>query len=439
MSTHPAVLLQDLIRINTSGVSGGGGSYVDHVRDVLAAAGISAKVLGTEHSPSLVARIPGCGYAPPVLLYTHPDLVGVSGQHWWYPPYEGASVNGEIWGRGAAGAKGALAMMLAALLELSERHEPPAGEIVLVVATDQTTGEGGGAEFLVREHPELFDGIRCGIGDDGGVEVDLGGARFHPVVVAEKRAVRLRLHLRGAGGSAAQLAPQDSAMTRLGEVLTALSGVRLPRHLTLVADRALATLTAGLPQPAASVVARLRRGGFRDDIPTSLPLAEALLLDSLLRHTITPTIIHTTGPIDLLPTEITVDLDGRVLPGDFSAAHLVEEMRDLVGDDVLIDVLAESEPVPPDMSEPQFGRFYGSVVDVLRRFDPQATPLPMLGTACTEARLYGQLGIRCYGWIPLRTTTSGYRRRRFMANERVPADALEFGAECLRQLLLDYR
>lgn len=51
-------------------------------------------------------RWPGRGAAPPLLVYGHADVVGVEGQAWTHPPFEGVLDGGYVWGRGAIDMKG---------------------------------------------------------------------------------------------------------------------------------------------------------------------------------------------------------------------------------------------------------------------------------------------------------------------------------------------
>lgn len=439
--TDPVPLLRDLIRIDTTNPPGDEGACVAHIEKLLVAAGIDCKVLGpSAERTNLIARVPGRGEAPPLLLHAHSDVVPVTGQQWTHPPFEGRLVDGEVWGRGAIDMKGGLAMMLAALFRLAERGERPAGDVVLAVVADEENGSRAGAGWLVRHHPELFDGIRYAIGEEGGAGIELAGVRFHPIVVAEKRAAWLRLTLTGPGGHGSRLTPPDTPMARLGAVLTALSGVRLPRHQMPAADRMLAALAEALPEPLAGAIARLRADTERDAPPTGLPLGEALQLDSVLRHTVNPTVVRTSDKINMVPAEITVDLDGRILPGDFDVDDFTAELRRLIGDDIPMELLLEGSKVHQErIPEPEFGPFYDRLEAVLRHSDPDAVPLPMMSPASTDARLFAQLGIRCYGWLPLLLPAgSEYRRMLHCADERVPVEALEFGTRCLTELLRHY-
>jgi acetylornithine deacetylase/succinyl-diaminopimelate desuccinylase-like protein len=441
LATDPVPLLQDLIRIDTTNPPGNESACVAHIEKLLVDAGIDYKVLGPSvERTNLVARIPGRGEAPPLLLHAHSDVVPVTGQQWTHPPFEGSIVDGHVWGRGAIDMKGGLAMMLSALFRLVERGERPAGDVVLAVVADEENGSRAGAGHLVRHHPGLFEGIRYAIGEEGGAGIELAGVRFHPIVVAEKRAAWLRLTLRGPGGHGSRLAPPDTPMARLGRILTALSGVRLPRHQMPAADRMLAALAEALPQPLAGHISRLRADTDGDAPPAGLPQAEGLQLDSVLRHTVNPTVVRTSDKINMVPAEITVDLDGRILPGDFDVDDFTAELRELIGEDVHTELLLEGSKVHQNrIAEPEFGPFYDRLESLLRRADPDGVPLPMMSPASTDARLFAQLGIRCYGWLPLLLPAgSSYRRMLHCADERVPVDALEFGTRCLTDLLRDY-
>lgn len=438
----PVALLRDLIRIETVNPPGDEGRLVAHLERLLIAEGITDyKVVGpSAERTNLVVRFPGRGEAPPLLLHAHSDVVPVTGQQWTHPPFEGVLADGEVWGRGAIDMKGGLAMMLAALFRLRERGERPAGDVILAVVADEEDGSGAGAGYLVENHPELFEGVRCAIGEEGGAGIELAGIRFHPIVVAEKRPGWLRLTLRGPGGHASRLAAPGNPTARLGEVLSALSGVRLPRHQMPAADRMLAALAGALPEPLAGAVAALREDSAADAPPSGLPQAEALQLDSVLRHTVNPTVVRTGHKINMMPAEITVDLDGRILPGEFEVDDLVAEIRALIGGDIPVELLHEDPRVRPELiAEPEFGPFYERLEAVLRDADPDAVPLPMMSPATTDATVFARLGIRCYGWLPLRLPAGAeHRRLLHCADERVPVDALEFGTRCLTELLRNH-
>src|SRR5438105_2951562 len=232
----PAEVLQQLIRFDTTNPPGNEGPCLGWLKELFGTRGAEALLFAeAPDRPNLVVRVPGRGEAPPLLLQAHVDVVTTVGQSWTRPPFAGELVDGWVWGRGALDMKGGVAMMTAALLRGLDEGTPPAGDVVLCCLADEEAGGVHGARFLVDRHPDLFEGIRHGIGEGGGVFQHLGGTVFYPIMVAEKRSCRLRLRLRGPGGHASR-AHRGGTMAKLGELLTRLDRSRLPVQLTPVTE-----------------------------------------------------------------------------------------------------------------------------------------------------------------------------------------------------------
>ncbi|MFI9388521.1 M20/M25/M40 family metallo-hydrolase [Kutzneria sp. NPDC052558] len=420
----PVRLLRELTKIDT------GPGCLDHV----AAALSTVSGVEIEHADdiSLVLRIPGCGAARPLLLHGTADIAPVDGQLWRHGPFDAEPADGPVWGRRAASGKHGLAMMIAALLRLDAQGERPAGDVVLAVVANGKLG----AKHLVDEHADLFTGIRCAIGREADADIRLPGAvAFHPIVVAEKRACLVRVTIAGADGDAALLAPSDSPMAQLGMLLTALSGARLARRRTPVVERMLDDLAAALPDSLSAAVHRLSTDHANDRVPASLPLPQALFIDSLMRNTANPVAIHTDRAADRTPARVRTDIDCRLLPGCGTEAFLAE-LRTFTGS-AQVEVLHE-DPLP-DNAKSEFGPFYNRLVEILTKADPDAVPLPVLTPGSTEAAQYSRLGIHCYGWLPQRLPESPeHRGLSHSADERIPASALQFGADRMTELLRDF-
>jgi acetylornithine deacetylase/succinyl-diaminopimelate desuccinylase-like protein len=433
-ATTVVEIAQRLIRFNTVNPPGDEAACVGWVRDLVADAGIENRILAAEpERPNLVARMAGRGVAPPTLLYAHVDVVPVEGQRWSRPPFGGEIVNGELWGRGAVDMKGQLAMMLAALLRMRAGDEPPAGDVVLAVLSDEETGSVVGARYLVAQYPELFAGVEHAIGEDGGAELRLGRyVRLHPIVVTEKRTVWVRVTLRGTGGHASRVASPDGAMRKLNRLLTVVSDGGFGVVLTPVVDRMLRELAGALPGPVGAGIEAFRVNPGNPDVLVGLDEITTGYLRSVVRHTVSPTVVHGGSATNVHPSEITVELDGRLLPGDFGADEFLSELRARVGCDMGIEVLVEGEPMPP----PRLGAFYDRLASVLCDGDPGGVPLPVVTTGSTDARVFRQLRIQTYGWFPLlHGPDVVYRDLLHCPNERIAVEALEFGADCFYSLL----
>jgi acetylornithine deacetylase/succinyl-diaminopimelate desuccinylase-like protein len=75
---------------------------------------------------------------------------------------------------------------------------------------------------------------------------------------------------------------------------------------------------------------------------------------------------------------------------------------------------------------------------VLSEHDPAGRPFPALIPGTTDARHFARLGIRTYGFLPLRLPPEIPIDLAHAPDERVPADAVRFGADRLETLLRRY-
>jgi acetylornithine deacetylase/succinyl-diaminopimelate desuccinylase-like protein len=429
----PAALLQQLIRFDTTNPPGNEGPCLNWLKELFEARGVEATLFaGAPDRPNLVMRVGGRGAAPPLLLQGHVDVVTTLGQTWTRPPFGGDLVKGWVWGRGALDMKGGLAMMAAALLRCVEAGTPPAGDVVLCFLADEEAGGVHGAQFLVDRHPELFAGIRHGVGEGGGVSQHVGGSVFYPITVAEKRACRLRLRLRGPGGHASR-AHRGGTMARLGALLTRLDGARLPVHVTPVTESYVRGIAGALREPMRSRVLALLEPN-RADAALDLLGGEGGRFDSILRNTANATMVAAGHKINVIPSEAVVDLDGRMLPG-FEPEPFIEEVRSVVGPEPEIEVLN----VGPRMPEPELGPFYDLLRSILVDLDHDAVPVPALMIGGTDQRHFAKLGIVGYGYLPLRLSADHVLDTVHAADERVPVSALDFGTAAFHQLVQRYR
>ena len=117
----PVAVLQQLIRIDTTNPPGNERPAVAVIRQLLDDSGIATEELAKDPArPNLIARICGSGDAPPLLLQGHVDVVSTAGQRWDHDPFGGEIIDGFLWGRGALDMKGAVVMMVHALVALAE-------------------------------------------------------------------------------------------------------------------------------------------------------------------------------------------------------------------------------------------------------------------------------------------------------------------------------
>ena len=118
--TETSRLLAELIRIDTSNPPGNETAAAEHLAAYLAEAGVKSELVGREpHRASLIARLPGTGDGPSLMLLGHTDVVGADADEWSVPPFSGLERDGFVWGRGALDMKGQVAAEAVAVATLA--------------------------------------------------------------------------------------------------------------------------------------------------------------------------------------------------------------------------------------------------------------------------------------------------------------------------------
>jgi acetylornithine deacetylase/succinyl-diaminopimelate desuccinylase-like protein len=417
-------LLQELIRFDTTNPPGDEGDCIGFVQRQLEEAGCETQIYASDPArPNLVSRLPG-GDAPPLLLYGHVDVVTTAGQAWTHPPFEGRLEDGYVWGRGALDMKGGVAMLVQAFLRAKREEATLPGDLVLVVLADEENGGDLGAKFLVEEQPQLFAGIRYAIGEFGGFSLPIAGKRFYPIQVAEKQICWLKATIRGPGGHGA-LVQRGGTVARLGKLLRDLDRKRLPVHVTPVVREFVERMAAELPRKEATVLRSLLKPRLTDGALRLLG-DRAATIEPMLRNTVNATIIRGGAKINVVPSEIALELDGRALPG-FSPDDVIGELQTVVGDDIELELVRHDPgPAAPDLG------LFEVLAGVIRELDPEGIPVPLLQIGVTDGRFFSQAGVQTYGFLPMRLPQDfAFTTLIHAADERIPVDALEFGAEAV--------
>jgi acetylornithine deacetylase/succinyl-diaminopimelate desuccinylase-like protein len=428
----PAELLQDLIQFDTTNPPGNETECIAYIDALLKESGFETIRLAKHPDRSnLVTRLKGQGNAPPLLLYGHVDVVTTAGQEWTHPPFEGKIVDNFVWGRGALDMKSGIAMMLSAVIRARTEKLVPAGDIVLAVLCDEEAGGDYGARYLVENHADLFSGIRYAIGEFGSFTIHIGSQRFYPIQIAEKQICWLKATVRGPGGHGAR-PMRGGAMAKLANLLQRLDKNRLPVRITPVARQMIEILASSMAFPKNLILRRLLNPALTDNILNLLG-GTGELFDPLLHNTVNATIVRGGEKINVIPAQVSVEFDGRLLPG-FGPEDMIKEVRQIIGDEVELEVV-RYEPAP---AEPDMGLF-DELAGILQDADPGAIPMPLLLPAVTDARIFSRLGIQTYGFTPMKLPPDfNFFKMIHAADERIPVDAVVFGADAIYELLNRY-
>lgn len=426
---RPTELLQNLIQFDTTNPPGNEAECVAYINGLLTEAGFETTLLAKDpNRPNLIARLKGQGNAPPLLLYGHVDVVTTANQKWTHPPFEGTVVNGYIWGRGALDMKGGVAMMLAAFLRAKAEGLGLPGDVVLTIVSDEEAFGGFGAKFLVENHSGLFDGIRYAIGESGGFTLYVGKQRFYPIMVTEKQFCWMKATMRGLGGHGS-MPVRGGAIARLSQLLQQLDKHRLPVHVTPVARLMFKTMASALGGLTGLILGQLTNPALTDSVLNVLG-ERGRIFDPLLHNTVSATILHGSDKINVIPSEVSVELDGRLLPG-YHPDDMIAELHQIIGNDVELDVIRYD----PGPAEPDMGLF-DTLADILREADPDGIPVPLLLSGVTDGRFFSRLGIQTYGFSPMLLPEDfNFSRTIHAADERIPVESVDFGANAIYKAL----
>lgn len=435
-------LTRELIRRDSTNRGGGDGderASAEFAAEALTDAGLTPRLL--ESAPrraNVVARIPGTDPdASALLVHGHLDVVPADASDWTFPPFAGeiadCPVTGvpALWGRGAVDMKNSVAMVTAVVRHWARTGLRPRRDIVLAFVADEEDSAAYGADFLVREHPDVFEGCATGIGEGGGETIharDASGApvRLYPVGAAERGSAWLTLRAKGTAGHGSR-PPRDNAVGALAEAVARIDRHEWPLHLTPVTLASIDAIAAALGverTPGDTGTARAV-----DALVSRLGAAGALI-GPTTRNSAAPTMLSAGYKVNVVPGEATAGVDGRVLPG--AEDQFTVTMNELAGERVSWEYAHGSPPVDAPVDSPEFA----SLRAALLAHDPGAHVVPVCLAGGTDAKVFSRLGIDCYGFSPVAQPAGlDYTGLLHGVDERVPVDGLRFGVRALDTFL----
>ncbi len=421
-------LCRDLLRIDSTNYGDGSGpgerEAAGYVVEQLREVGVEPTVL--ESGPrrtNVVARLPGSDPTrrDALLLHGHLDVVPADPKQWTYDPWAAEVADGCVWGRGAVDMKDMDAMILAVVRDRVRSGRLPPRPVVLCFTADEEAGGLMGAHWLVDTHPEVFAGCTEAVGEVGGFSVTLpNGRRTYLVQTAEKGIAWLTVETEGTEGHGS-LPHRDNAVAELARALARVADHEWPTVLTPTVDR-LFDLVGD-------------QSGARLDADDVDGLTQVLgsigrIVRATTRNTANPTVVRAGQKTNQVPRVAQAQIDGRFLPGQRD--EFLSTVDDLLGErtriiDSHLDVALEV---------PFAGRTVDAMTTALAECDPGCAVAPYMLFGGTDAKAFSRLGIRGYGFSPLRLPADlNFPALFHGVDERVPIDALTFGVRALDRFL----
>ncbi|MCX8556911.1 M20/M25/M40 family metallo-hydrolase [Mycobacterium sp. SMC-18] len=377
---------------------------------------------------NVFTRLPGADPSRGALLiHGHLDVVPAEPADWSVHPFSGAVKDGYVWGRGAVDMKDMCGMMIAVARHLKRAGITPPRDLVFAFVSDEEHGGTYGCQWLVDHRPDLFDGITEAIGEVGGFSLTVptkegGERRLYLIETAEKGLSWMRLTARGRAGHGSMV-HDDNAVTEIAEAVAKLGRHQFPlvlsesveQFLTAVSEETGYDLDPTSPDLEGSIA---KLGGI------------ARIVGATLRDTANPTMLKAGYKANVIPATAEAMVDCRVLPGRKEAFE--RELDALLGPNITRTWERDLPSVETT--------FDGDLVDAMNAailaVDPDARTVPYMMSGGTDAKAFVRLGIRCFGFAPLRLPPElDFAALFHGVDERVPVDALQFGAKVLEHFL----
>jgi acetylornithine deacetylase/succinyl-diaminopimelate desuccinylase-like protein len=413
-------LLRDLIRLDTVNPPGNETAAAGLLRAYLERSGVECRLYArVPERANLVARIPGRGEGPSLLLLSHTDTVLADPAEWQVDPWSGELRDGEVWGRGALDMKGQVAASAVAVASLAREGFAPAGDLVFAATADEEVGDDYGLSWLCREHP---DAVRTdfAINEGAGDRLVLGGQVVYTCASAEKMSAPFRLLVHGRSGHASMPGIADNALVKAARLVERLDALEPVPELGPETEGFLAAILDGEVPPAEEALARAAAVD---------PLA-AEVLEPLLAMTVSPTMIEASRKRNVVPAVCQVTVDRRLLPGR-TPEEADEAVRAALGPGAYRIELVEAQG---GTRSPLDTPLWDAVASFVAEIEPAARAVPMCVAGFTDSHwLRDAFGTVAYGFFPARTMDPELSARLIhSADERVPVDDLELGVRFLR-------
>ena len=427
--------LQKLLTFNTVNPPGNEALAIDYIRQRLDENNIEHVTVHSEGRPNLVARIKGTGENGGGLLLTgHVDVVPVEAEHWDADPFGAEIRDNYLFGRGAIDMKNMIAMCLQVMILARKSGQKPRRDLIFAAVSDEEQGCRHGSQYLVENHPELVDADYM-IGEVGGFNLDINGVRYYPIQVAERGIARIKLTATGLPGHGS-VPHGNMAVISLAKALDRLAQHRLPQHTCHTVKRFISALAAAQPAPARWVLPLLLNSTLSPLVLNYL-LPDQGTADTFranLSNTVTPTVIEAGDSINVIPGKASACLDGRLIPGQ-TAEDLIQEIKPYLGDNISIDLLSSH---PGRENPPGDDPLYQAICSNIVKHDPEGIPIPYMVPGFTDAGYFGELGMRCFGYTPVRFPREDniqFKELFHGHNERIHVDGFRWGVGCLWDLV----
>ncbi len=387
-------IFKELIEINTSDSVGDNTAAAEAMAARLLAAGFPAadmKVLvKSPRKGNLVARYPGTGERPPILLLAHLDVVEAHPDDWSFDPFEFREIDGFFYGRGTSDDKAMAAIWIANFIRMREEGFVPDRDLIVALTADEEGGDHNGVDWLLDNHRGLIEAAYT-LNEGGGGSSRDGKYLGNAVQLSEKVYMTVQLEVTNAGGHSS-VPSRDNAIYHLAQGLTRLAAYDFPVML----DGITRGFFANMAEIEGGDLGAAMKAIAAD--PSDADAIEVLSGDryynALMRTTCVATGLEGGHAENALPQMARAIVNCRVLPShppEEVKATLLEVMDD---EEISMSMLWDPVASPPSPLDPEV---MGAVERVTEAMWPGVPVVPTMLTGATDGLYLRNKGIPTYG------------------------------------------
>jgi acetylornithine deacetylase/succinyl-diaminopimelate desuccinylase-like protein len=428
--------LQDLIRINTVNPPGNELVAAKYIAGILDKEGIHSEIF--ESVPGrgfIVARLSGTSMPDPsraLLLMGHLDVVGVDKAKWTVDPFGAVVKDGYLYGRGAIDDKSMTIANLAVLIALKRSGARLNRDVIFLAEGDEENGGEFGMKFATEKN---WDKIACGyaINEGGDVITANGKVQYVGIQASEKVAVNVDVIAKGTSGHAS-VPRKDNPVTHLAVAIGKIGNFETPVQFNSV-TRAYFEGIASIQDEETGKWMRALESADRGDHAARWVSDANPVWNSMLRDTISPTMLQAGIRQNVIPPDARAVLNIRLLPGN-TVSPLLAKLQTLVNDpEIQFEVQPNAGETAPSSSVTS--DFYNIISQEAKQQFPGAVVVPEMSTGATDSVPLRLRNVQAYGLLPFPMSESD-RVRMHSDDERLPVDSFRKGIDFLYGVVSDF-
>jgi acetylornithine deacetylase/succinyl-diaminopimelate desuccinylase-like protein len=340
------------------------------------------------------ARLKGDGSKRPIILLNHTDVVPHDREFWTVGAFSGVVKDDFIYGRGAMDMKSLGMAQFITLLTLKRAQVPLKRDVIFLATADEEAGGLNGAGWFAKNHHELIAGAEFLFNEGGSNVVDATG-RVLAIGVgpSEKSPAWLRLTATGEPGHGSTPRP-NSSVNKLLRALNRLLDYTPPIRLAPVVEKSFQSIAPLAPAGQSAKYANIREA-IKD--PEFLRQLESEPFSrSIIRNTISITMLQGSNKINVIPPVAYAEIDTRLAPGE-KLDRWIAELRSVIKDDsIKIEPILSFEA----NASPTDSELVKTVAAISKERYPAAIITYPVLAGFTDSHYFRDLGVMSYGFSP---------------------------------------